>query len=115
MLGVASFFLLAGTHRKLAIVATVMLVVYLSWMATPNDGFVYVVADYGITLILVGIFHPAKKWVWGSIAVTIVATLLQQLRVTVHPHWFDYNDLFHVIQMAAMWMLYKAGRMPVHA
>ena len=113
--GIASFFLLAGTHRKLAIVAVVMLVVYLTWMATPNDDFVYVVADYGITLILVGIFHPAKKWVLGSIAVSILGALVQQAQVTVDPYWFDYNDLYHVIQMVALWMLYRAGRMRVHA
>jgi len=112
--GIGSFFLLAGTHRKLAIVAVVKLVVYLTWM-TIHDNFIYVVADYGITLILVGIFHPAKKWVWGSIAVSVIGVLAQQSRVTIDPRWFDYNDIYHVIQMVALWMLYRAGRMTVHA
>lgn len=107
--GLASFFLLAGTHRKLAAVAAVKLVVYLSWMTT-HDEFLYVVADYGITLILTGIFHPAKKWVLGSIAVSILGAVVQQSRVTVDPKWLDYNDIYHVIQMVALWMLYRAAR-----
>lgn len=112
--GIASFFLLAGTHRKLAIVATVKLVVYLTWM-TVHDDFIYVVADYGITLILAGIVHPAKKWVWGSIAVSVLGAVVQQMRVTVHPYWFDYNDIYHVIQMIALWLLYRAATLRVHA
>jgi hypothetical protein len=112
--GLASFFLLAGTHRRLAVVAAVKLVVYLTWMTTHDD-FLYVVADYGITLILGGSFHPAKKWVLGGIAVSILGALVQQARVTVDPYWFDYNDIYHVIQMVALWMLYRAGRMRVHA
>ena len=106
--GIASFFLLAGTHRRLAVVAAVKLVVFLTWMTTHDD-FIWVVADYGLTLILVGIFHPAKKWVLGSIAVSILGAIVQQLQVTLHPYWFDYNDLYHVIQMVALWMLYRAG------
>jgi hypothetical protein len=106
--GLASFFLLAGTHRKLAIVAAVKLVVYSTWMIAHDD-FIWVVADYGLTLILVGIVHPAKKWVWGSIAVSVLGAVVQQARVTVHPHWFDYNDLYHLIQMVALWMLYRAA------
>jgi hypothetical protein len=109
--GIASFFLLAGTHRRLAVVAALKFVIYLTWMTT-HDAFIYVIADYGITLILVGIFHPAKKWVWGSIAVSVLGAVVQQARVTVHPYWFDYNDLYHVIQMVALWMLYKAAYEP---
>jgi len=108
LVGIASFFLLAGTHRYLAIFATIKLVVYVAWMMTHDD-FLYVVADYGITLILVGIFHPAKKWVWGSIVVSVLGAVVQQTRVTIHPYWFDYNDIYHVIQMVALWMLYRGG------
>src|SRR5688500_10478404 len=45
LVGIASFFLLAGAHRSLAIVATIKLVVYVAWMMTHDD-FIWVVADY---------------------------------------------------------------------
>lgn len=112
--GLASFFLLAGTHRSLAIVAVVKLVAYVAWMMTHDD-FLWVVIDYGISLILVGIFHPAKKWVWGSIAVSVAGAIVQQTHFTIHPYWFDFNDIYHVIQMVALWLLYRAGRISAHA
>jgi len=112
--GIASFFLLAGTHRRLAAVAAVKVVVYLTWM-TAHDGFIYVIADYGLTLLIVGIVHPAKKWVWGSIGVSALGALVQQAKLTAHPYWFDYNDLYHLIQIVALWMLYRAGKLRGHA
>jgi hypothetical protein len=106
--GIATFFLLAGTHRRLAVLAAVKLVVYLTWMTTHDD-FIWVIADYGITLILVGILHPAKKWVLASIAVSVIAAVVQQMHLTIHPHWFDHNDLYHVVQMPSLWLLYRAA------
>ena len=107
--GIASFFLLAGTDRRLAIIAVILLVVYVPWM-TAHDAFVYVVANYGITLILIAIFHPAKNWIFGCIAVSIAGAIVQQTRIAIDPQWFDHNDLYHVIQMVALWMLFRAAR-----
>jgi len=112
--GIASFFVLAGTDRRLQLVAVIKLIVYLSWMIGHN-GFIFVVADYGLTLILVGIFHPAKKWVLGSIGLSILGALVQQTHLTLDERWFDYNDLYHVIQIVALWMLYRAATMRGHA
>ena len=106
--GIASFFLLAGTSRKLAVVATVKLVIYLSWMIT-HDAFVYVIADYGLTLLLVAIFNEEKKWALASIGTSIIGALVQLSGLTIHPRWFDHNDLYHFIQMAALWMLMKSA------
>lgn len=107
--GIASFFLLAGSDRRMAAVAVVKLVVYLSWMIAHDD-FVWVIADYGLALLVVAIVHPAKKWVLGSIGVSVIGALVQQARVAIHPYSFDHNDLYHLVQIAALWMLYRAGR-----
>jgi hypothetical protein len=106
--GLASFFLLAGADRRLQGLAVVKLVVYLSWMS-GHDAFEYVIADYGLTLILLAFFHPAKKWVIGSIALSIAGALVQQTRFTIHERWLDFNDLYHFIQLVALWMLYRAA------
>lgn len=106
--GVAGFFLLAGTHRRLAAIAVVKLVIYLSLMIT-HDGFVYVIADYGLTLILVAAVHPAKRWILACIGVSVVGALVQQSGFTIHPRWFDEDDLYHLIQIAALLMLYRGA------
>ena len=46
---------------------------------------------------------------------TTLASVVQHLHVTIHQYWFDSNDLYHVIQMVALWMLYRAGTMRAHA
>jgi hypothetical protein len=105
--GLASFFLLAGTARRLAALAAVKLVVYLSWMIAHDD-FVWVIADYGITLLLVGVVRWRNRWVIGSIALSIVGALVQQSGFALHRH-FNHNDIYHVIQLAALWLLYRGG------
>lgn len=112
--GIASFFLLAGSGgRTLRAFAAAKLVVYLVWM-TSHDDFLWVIADYGLTLLLVGIVHaiwrsPATPWVLSSISVSIAGAAVQQLELTLDPYWFDSDDLYHVIQTVALWLLYRAG------
>jgi hypothetical protein len=105
-IGLASFFLLAGSHRKLLPFAVVKLVIYASWMITHND-FVWVIADYGITLLIVGIV-VRTRWVLASIAFSVIAAIVQMSRFALHPR-FNHNDLYHVIQLIALWLLYRAG------
>lgn len=118
--GFASFFLLAGSGgRKLQVFAAVKLVAYLAWV-TMDDAFVWVIVDYGVTLLIVAAVHairksPATKWILANIAVSIVGALIQQSKVKLHPYWFDHNDIYHVIQMVALWLLYRAGTMRAHA
>lgn len=111
-MGLASFFLLAGSGRRMAVVAIVKLIVYTSWMIT-HDAFIYVIADYGLTLLLVGIVQlvwrgPSTPWVIGSIVVSVIAALVQQSGFSLHQH-FNHNDLYHVIQLGALWLFYRGG------
>jgi hypothetical protein len=105
-IGLASFFLLAGSHRKLMTLAVVKLVIYASWMIFHNE-FVWVIADYGITLLIVGIV-VRTRWVLASIAFSVIAAMVQMSRFALHPR-FNHNDLYHVIQLIALWLLFRAG------
>jgi hypothetical protein len=105
-IGIASFFLLAGSSRRLAIVAVVKLIVYISWMITHDD-FVYVILDYGLTLLIVGVV-VRTRWVIASILVSVIGALVQQSGFSLHRH-FNHNDLYHVIQLLALWLLYRGG------
>jgi hypothetical protein len=112
-IGLASFFLLMGSGRALAVIAIVKLVVYMSWMITHNE-FVYVIADYGLTLLIVGIVQlvrrgPSTPWVIASIVVSVIGALVQQSGFALHRH-FNHNDLYHMIQLVALWLLYRGGR-----
>ena len=119
--GVASFGMLAGSaysttsgniRRALVIIAVVKLVAYEAWML-GHDAFIFVVADTASAMLAVAALHllrldnPATRWILGGVAVSLLAAGIQAGRVALHEH-FNHNDLYHVVQMAAM-LLYYAG------
>jgi len=107
-IGLASFFLLAGSHRAFVLLALVKFIVYASWMITHDD-FTWVMVDYGLTMLIVAI-AVRNRWVIASIAVSVLGALVQQSRFALHRH-FNHNDLYHVIQLVALWLLYRGGKL----
>jgi hypothetical protein len=45
----------------------------------------------------------------ASLALSLFAAALQQLRVGLHPIHFDHNAVYHVIQAIALYLLYRGG------
>ena len=91
--------------------------VYTAWVLTHDD-FVYVIMEYGSTLMLVLALTGANRirgerghrgFIAGGILVSIAAALVQQSDVSLHAH-FNHNDMMHVIQMGAVVLLYQGGR-----
>ena len=94
----------------------VKLVVYI-WTIATKDAFVLVIADYGTALVAVLLaawfirptgLTPAAWWITAGVAVAAVAGVIQWARVAPHVH-FNHNDLFHVVQMASLYLLYRGG------
>ncbi len=50
----------------------------------------------------------SATWVLAGVLASMLAALFQHGRVSIHPQ-FSYNDLFHVVQMGAMYLLYRGG------
>jgi hypothetical protein len=117
--GVASFGMVAGsayaafsgTARTLILTAALAkLLVYSGWMLF-HDRFIYVVIDTGIAFFVVAALH---LWKWNGpilagVAVSVVAGLVQASGFKLHEH-FNHNDLYHVIQVAAVILLYRGAR-----
>jgi hypothetical protein len=126
-IGAASFLLLAGAlvaavsgpwRRLLLLVALMKLVGYLWWMASHDD-FRFVINDYGSSMVVVLLLQiwqwwarraPTAPWVVAGILVSSVASFIQQSGFSLHQH-FNHNDIFHVIQMLSLWLLYRGGRL----
>jgi uncharacterized membrane protein len=45
-----------------------------------------------------------------GLTLTLVAAVVQRLHIGVHPFYFDHNALYHVIQGAALWMIFLGAR-----
>ena len=107
--GLASLFLLAGLGRAFALFGALKFAVYAVWMLR-HDEFRYVIYDYGLTLLVVGIVAAVKRngWAAASIVVSVIAAAVQQSGFALHRH-FNHNDLYHLIQIIALWMLCRGG------
>ena len=125
-IGVASFGMTMGSAaavtaelpRKLLVaLAAAKLALYSGWMLT-HDAFIYVIADTGIAMAVVASLHAwsamrnrdrASFWIMGAVGVSLVAAGVQASKLALHPG-FNHNDLYHVIQMAAMGLFYTGAK-----
>jgi hypothetical protein len=107
----------AGTvQRALVALVVVKLFVYI-WTIATKDQFTLVIADYGTALVAIVLaawfirpsgLTPAAWWITAGVAVAAVAGVIQWARLAPHAH-FNHNDLFHVVQMASLYLLYRGG------
>jgi len=118
--GVASFGMLAGSAYaaaagglRLALVAfaAAKLAGFTLWIQV-NQGFIVVILDTGIAMLLVGLLHAldrrnaASRWILSGVGVSLAGAAVQAGGVAPHPD-FNHNDLYHVIQAAAMVLYYR--------
>ena len=114
--GVASFAMVVGSAvfgtrgpllHSLIGVAAVKLVVFAAWMLYHDD-FIWVVADTGLALAIVALLHLLRwnPWMLAGVAASVLAGLVQAGGFALHAH-FNHNDLYHVVQAAAMFLLYR--------
>lgn len=114
--GVASFGMVAGsalrTTRGLGLrlilgLAGLKLLVYSAWMLAHDD-FIWVVADTASALLIVGALYLWRfdGWMLAGVAVSVAAGTVQASGLTLHQH-FNHNDLYHVVQIGAMFLFYR--------
>lgn len=119
--GLASFLMVAATAkatgyfpRTIFGLAAAKLVLYLDWIL-EHDEFMGVVIDSGSALLLVAVLHAVRRdaawrWMVAGVAVSVVAAVVQAARLAPHPS-FNHNDLYHVIQIAATYLLYRGAKL----
>lgn len=125
-IGLASFFMLSGTilasvptllRNWLLGATTLKLLAYAFWMLTHND-FRYVIFDYVPAMIAVIILQvyallskqeESARWIITGVLVSFAAAGIQQSGLTLH-EYFNHNDLYHTIQMGAVYLFYKGAR-----
>jgi hypothetical protein len=117
--GLASFFMVAGsaaatltgvTLKAVLGLALAKLLAYSVWMLLRDD-FIFVVIDTGIAFAVVAGLHLWRfnGWMLAGVALSVVAGLVQASGFALHRH-FNHNDLYHVIQIGAMFLLYRGAR-----
>jgi len=88
-----------------------------------RDDYAVVVVDYGVSMMAVAALAaagwargdaPAAPWLVGGVAVSAAAAAVQLKQVAPHPR-FNHNDLYHVIQVVALYLFYRGGILLVGA
>jgi hypothetical protein len=107
----------AGPLRIALAGAVIAKLVFYVWTIATKDSFTLVIIDYGTALAAVVLaawvlkpsgLTPAAWWITAGVAVAVVAGVIQWARLAPHAH-FNHNDLFHVVQMASLYLLYRGG------
>jgi len=117
--GVASFGMVVGSafatatgtlREALLALAAIVLLLYSGWMLF-HDRFIFVVVDTAIAFAVVAGLHlwRLNGWIVAGIALSVAAALVQASGFKLHQH-FNHNDLYHVIQIGAMLLLYRGAR-----
>ena len=110
--------------RWLAQVALALLAAYAAVVLFVDDRFwVSIVFSVPPLVVLLGTFlgrfvrHRSRAAALGLTAVLLmfIASALQQLRIGVHPTYFNHNSLYHVIQGIALALLFYALRLSLQA
>ena len=124
-IGIAGLSLLFGAalsslrppHRLWLLAAALLeFLVYAAWMATHND-FRFVIYDYAPVLLVVLLLQlirlgrgKSAPWILGGILISFAAAGVQASGFDPSPG-FNHNDLYHLVQMAAFYLLYRGGRL----
>ncbi len=114
--GVASFGMVAGSatvttrgplRTPLFWLAVLKLLLYFGWMLFHDD-FIWVIVDTAAALAIVGALHLWRfnGWMLAGVLVSVLAALAQAGGLALHRH-FNHNDLYHVVQIAAMLLFYR--------
>lgn len=107
-----------GTPRRTILVfATVKLAIFSVWMLF-HDAFIYTIADSAVSMAVVGALHAwrwadsrncASSWILGGVGVSALAAGVQASGLALHRH-FNHNDLYHLVQIAAMALFFLGAR-----
>lgn len=103
------------TARAGSLLAAGAYAAYGVWVAN-HPRFVFAIGAYGVAMAVLVAFklsawrseRSAARWMMAGVAVSVVAALVQQSRWSLHQH-FNHNDLYHVIQAAGVWLLYRGA------
>ncbi len=98
-IGAAGLFLLLPFLR---LTAMAIFAAYGAWMVVHYSDFRWVIADYGLTMLLL-LIVMRSRWMTASVLVSIAGAVVQQAPIAFH------NDLYHALQLVALWLLYRAA------
>lgn len=112
-----AFFAARGMARSALLAVALIKVLVFVAVVTRKPEFRVAAIDYGaaLTILFAGAAYGLMRWraagaTWlmGGVLVSLVAAGVQARRVAPH-RWFNHNDLFHVIEIVALYLFFRGG------
>ena len=119
-IGIATLLMLSATvlaylstpWKTIFLVITVIqFVLYVYGMSRSND-FRFVIYNYlpaMIAILCMAAYHR-NLWLVGAVLISFAGAAVQRSGVVLHQH-LNFNDLYHLIQMAGIYFFYRGGRL----
>lgn len=116
-----AFFASRGTMRAGVVAVAALKLAAYTFVVARRPEFRIAVADYGSALSIlfaaavagaVAWRAPGTGWLMAGVAVSLVGSVAQASRVRLH-RYINHNDLFHLIQMVALYLFYRGGSLLV--
>jgi hypothetical protein len=116
-----AFFTARGTARSAFFTFAFIKFIVFVLVVMRKPEFRVAAVDYGAALavLLVGACYalirwhqPGATWLIAGVVVSLIAGLVQAFRVSPH-RWFNQNDLFHVIEIVALYFFFRGGSLLV--
>lgn len=107
---------LKGNVRTLFLILAVVQFLGFVILIRRNYEYKYVIHDYVpamaviLALCILRLNKPYAIWIIAGILISFAAAGVQLSGFTLHRN-FNHNDLYHVIQMIGMYLLYRGGKL----
>lgn len=107
---------LKGRTRNIFLALAILQFLVFAILIGRNNDYKYVIHDYVpamaviLALCILRLNRPYAIWIIAGILVSFAAAGIQLSGFTLHKH-FNHNDLYHVVQMLAMYLLYRGGKL----
>jgi hypothetical protein len=116
-----AFFAARGSVRSAILLFVAAKLVWYMLAIARRPEFRIAVADYGgaLAILCAGAAYawvrwsePGASWLISAVLVSLVGGVIQARRVSLHRH-FNHNDLYHLIQIVALYLFYRGGTLLV--
>jgi len=105
-----------GTRRAFQWCNVAAFALYATWMLDHSE-FVFVIYHYGLAMLAVASIQSwafyrhrsaSAPWLVAGVLITLLGAGIQQSGFSLHRQ-FNNNDLYHVVQIAGLYLLYRGA------
>jgi hypothetical protein len=105
--------------RQVTVLSSIAFGIYCGYILLVTQVFTVAIIFYlpaSLFLLVAFAVVAYRTRSWNALAgvcgimLTFVAAGIQQAKVTLHPDFLTYNTLYHLVQLAGLWLIFLGGR-----